>query len=141
MIPSDCGGSRAGRREVGVEQRRMDDAAAVGALEPIEDPAEQPQLAVRLGSVEAPRDVGQRRAGLDQRGGHGQGPRRGIRMGERRGVHDDAGHQGGGQGASVEIERQAEPDREERDHLAGRRGVGSIQSAIAGRRRSRRGGR
>ncbi len=93
MMPSECGGLVAGRREVGVGERRPDDAPAVGALEPVQDAAEQPQLRFGLRAIQPARDVGQRRAGLDERGGDRERARRRVRMGERRGVHDDAGHQ------------------------------------------------
>ena len=80
-MPSECGARAAGRGEVGVGQRRPDDAPVVRGLEAVEDPAEQAELGVGLGAVEAPRDVRQRRAGLDQGGRHGQRPRRRVRDG------------------------------------------------------------
>jgi len=43
---------RAGRVEVRVEERGMDDPAAGGAREAVQHPAEQPQLGLGLGAVE-----------------------------------------------------------------------------------------
>ena len=64
---------------------------------------------------------------------HGERPRRRVRMGERRGVHDDAGHQRGRQRPVAGVERHAEPGREERDHLAGRGGAGIDPVGLARR--------
>ena len=132
----------AGRGDVGVGQARPDDPAVVGALEPVEDDAEQAQLGVGLGPIEPPRDVRQRRAGLDQGGRHDQRPRRGVRVGEGRGVHDDAGHQGRRQRAVRRrraARRAGRPAGSTISHVAA--APGSIQSAALGARRSRRGGR
>ena len=93
MMPSDCGGS------VPVASRsassRVDATTSPSsyALEPIQDATEQAQLSRRLRAVQPARDVGQRRAGLDQRRRHGERARRRVRVRERRGVHDDPGHQ------------------------------------------------
>ena len=65
--PSECDDERAGRGEVGVGERAVDDPAAVAHLEPVQHPAEEPQLGVGLRAVEAARDLRQRRAGRDQR--------------------------------------------------------------------------
>ena len=122
-MPSEWARLGAGRREVGVGQRRPDDPSVVGTLEPVEDDAEQPQLGVGLGAVEAPRDVGQRRAGLDQRRRDDQRAWRRVRVRERRGVDDDAGHQGGRERAVAGVERDPEAAGQQRDHLARRGGL------------------
>ena len=98
----------AGRRDVGVGQRRPDDPSVVGTLQSIEDDTEQSELDIGLRAVEAPRDVGERRAGLDQRRRDDQRAWRRIRVGERRRIHDDAGHQGGRQRAIAAVERDVE---------------------------------
>ena len=141
MIPSECGGCvpvAARSASASVDQTMRPPSRA---LQPAEDQAEQAQLGVRLGAVEPPRDVRQRRAGLDERGRDGQRPRRRVRVGEGRGVHDDAGHQRGGQRAAVDVERDAEAQGEQRDHLAGRGGVRIDPVGVAVDLRSRRGGR
>ena len=50
-------------------------------------------------------------------------------MGERRRVHDDAGHQRGRERAIVGVEGDPDPCREQRDHLARGRGMRLDQSA------------
>ena len=60
---------------------------------------------------------------------------RGVRMGERRGVHDDAGHQRRRERAVAGVERHVEARREQRDHLA-RRGRGRVDPVAPGRRPS-----
>ncbi len=80
------------------------------------------QLGLGLGPVEAARDVGERSAGLDESGRDGERPGRRVRMSERRGVHDDAGHEERREGAVALVERRAESHREQRRHLAGRGG-------------------
>ena len=60
----------------------------------------------------------------------GQRPRRRVRVGEGRRVHDDAGHQLGGQRAVAVGQRRAEPGREQRrPSRRSPRWPGSIQSA------------
>ena len=132
MIPSECGGdarrSRRGRRRRASttrSARRRRSRADRGR-------GRTGGAGVGLGAIQPPRDVGQRRAGLDQGRGDGQGPRRRVRVGERRGVHDDAGHQRRGQRAVAGVERDPEPDGEQRDHLAGRRGSGVDPVGVAG---------
>ena len=94
-----------------------------------------------LDPVEPARDVRERGAGLDERGRDGERPRRRVRMGEGRRVHDDAGHQRGGQRAAVEVERDAEAERRAaRPSRRSRRRPGR-SSRPRRRRRSRRGGR
>ena len=112
----------AGRREVGVGQRRPDDAPAVRGLEAVQDPPEEAELGVGLRAVDPPRDVRERGAGLDQGGRDRQRPRGGVGVGEGRGVHDDAAHQGRRESPAVDVEGHAQADRQERDHLAGRGG-------------------
>ena len=94
-------------------------------------PPEQAELGVGLRAVEAARDVGQRRAGRDERRRHGERARRGVGMGEGRRVHDDPGHQRGRERAVAEVERDAEPGREQRHHLArrGRAGLDPVGRA------------
>ena len=53
-----------------------------------------------------------------------QGPGRGVGMGEGGGVHHDAGHQRAGERAVASVERHAEAERQQGDHLARRRRVG-----------------
>ena len=62
-------------------------------------------------------------------------------MGERRGVHHDAGHEERRERAVALVERRAEPDGEQRRHLAGRRGGRVDPVGRRHARRSRRGGR
>ena len=100
MRPSECEAERAGGRQVGVGQRAVDDPPAVADLEPVQHATEEPQLRVGLGAVEPARDLRQRRARRDQRRRDGERPRRRVRVGEGRGVHDDAGHQRRGQRAA-----------------------------------------
>ena len=68
-----------------------------------------------------------------QRRRHGQGPRRGVGMRERRGVHDDAGHQRGRERPVAERRAGCRGGRrEQRDHLAGRRGMRVDPVGVAG---------
>ena len=74
---------RAGLVEVGQAQRGPDHPAVGRRLEPVQHAPEQAQLRVRLGPVEAARDVGQRRPGLHERRRDGQRARA-SRWGGRR---------------------------------------------------------
>ena len=136
MIPSESGGSvpvaaRSDSSRVDQTTRRVG-----RALETVEDPPEQAQLPVRLRPVQAPRDLRQRRAGLDQGGSDLERAGGDVGMGECRRVHDDPGHQRGGQRAVGHIEGHAEAGRQEDDHLAGGGGM-RARSSRGCRRRSR----
>ena len=101
MMPSEWARIAPGRLDVGVGQRGPHDPALVRALEAVQDPPEQAQLGLGLRPIELARDVRERRAGVHERRGHRERPGRGVRMGEGRGVHDDAGHQVRREGAVV----------------------------------------
>ena len=139
--PLGVRGERPGRREILEQQRRPDHEPVRRRLEAAQDAAEQPELRVGLRAVEAARQVGQRRADVDQRRRDRERARRGVGMGEGRGVGDDPGHQLGRHRPVGGPERHAEPDREQRDHLAGRGGVRVDPVPRSPARRSRRGGR
>ena len=61
-----------------------------------------------------------RSAGLDEGGRHDERPRRGVRMGERRGVHHDPGHQRRRERPVAGAEVHSEASRKQGHHLAGR---------------------
>ena len=133
MIPSewarDRARSRRGRPRVRLDQTTRPSAALSSRSRTRPNSR---SWASGLRAVEPPRDVGQRRAGLDERRRDGERPRRRVRVGEGRGVHHDAGHQRGGQRAVAGVERHPEADREQRrPSRTSRRRAGSIQSAVA----------
>ena len=101
---------RAGLGQIRVEQaRRGRSGRRRSAPSRCEDGAEQPELGFGLRSIEPPRDVGQRGARLDEGRRDRERAGRRVRMGERRRVHDDAGHEQRRQGAVALVERHAEP--------------------------------
>ena len=65
--PLRVGRDRVGGLEVAEPEGGPDDEAVRRGLEAVQDPAEEPELAVRLGPVETSRDVGERGPGRDQR--------------------------------------------------------------------------
>ena len=133
MIPSEWAAVRAGRGEVRVGQRRPDDPAAVGASRA--GPARG-----RTGAAGRPAWSGRAAARCPTSGAPAatsaaetrERPRRRVGVGEGRRVHDDAGHQRGGERtvAGVERRRRGRPASSATiSHVAA--APGSIQSAVA----------
>ena len=122
MMPSEWAGIAPVAARSSIAQRRPDHPPVGADLEPVEDAAEQPELRVGLGAVQAARDVRQRRAGGDERRRHGERARRRVGVRERRGVHHDACH-------------EQRPRARRRRRRAGRRGG---PRAASPSRRSRR---
>ena len=140
--PLGVGRDRAGRREVGVEERGPDDPPVGGRLEPVEDAAEQAQLAVGLGAVEPPRDVRERRA-RPRRAPRPTASVRGVAFGWANVAVSITMPAISAAASAPRPSSSGTPSRarQQRGHLAGRGGRRVDPVGRAGRRRSTRGGR
>ena len=124
MIPSECAEMRAGRaRSVELAASTRSPARRRGSRAGASTRPKSRELRFRLGPVEAARDLGERRARLHQRGRRPERPGVAFGCAKCRGVHDDARRSARRPAVPPDGQRHAEPRREERDHLAGRRCV------------------